>query len=37
MIAGLGWANCLRLVGWLAIGMVIYFGYSKSHSKLNKG
>jgi len=37
MILGLGWANHLRLVGWLAIGLVIYFGYSKAHSKLNKG
>jgi hypothetical protein len=27
-------ANWLRLVGWLVIGLVIYFGYSKSHSKL---
>jgi APA family basic amino acid/polyamine antiporter len=35
MIYGLGPANWLRLIGWLAIGMVIYFGYSKSHSKLN--
>jgi APA family basic amino acid/polyamine antiporter len=36
MIYGLGPANWARLIGWLAIGMVIYFGYSKSHSKLNK-
>jgi APA family basic amino acid/polyamine antiporter len=36
MIYGLGPANWLRLVGWLAIGLIIYFGYSKSHSKLNK-
>jgi APA family basic amino acid/polyamine antiporter len=37
MIYGLGPANWLRLIGWLAIGLVIYFGYSKSHSKLNTG
>ncbi|HET9839296.1 MAG TPA: amino acid permease, partial [Candidatus Angelobacter sp.] len=34
MIYGLGWTNWARLVGWLLIGMVIYFGYSRSHSKL---
>lgn len=34
MIYGLGWTNWLRLFAWLAIGMVIYFGYSKNHSKL---
>jgi basic amino acid/polyamine antiporter, APA family len=34
MIFGLGWTNWLRLFGWLAIGFIIYFGYSKSHSKL---
>ena len=27
MIYGLGWTNWLRLVGWLVIGLVIYFGY----------
>jgi len=37
MIYGLGPANWARLVGWLIIGLFIYFGYSKSHSKLNKG
>jgi APA family basic amino acid/polyamine antiporter len=37
MIYGLGPANWLRLVGWLVIGLFIYFGYSKQHSKLNKG
>jgi APA family basic amino acid/polyamine antiporter len=36
MIYGLGPANWMRLVGWLVIGLFIYFGYSKSHSKLNK-
>jgi APA family basic amino acid/polyamine antiporter len=35
MIFGLGWTNWLRLLAWLAIGLVFYFGYGKSHSKLN--
>ncbi len=34
MIYGLGWTNWLRLFGWLAIGFVIYFGYSKNKSHL---
>lgn len=36
MIYGLGEANWLRLAAWLAIGFVIYFGYSVKRSKLNK-
>jgi APA family basic amino acid/polyamine antiporter len=36
MILGLGWTNWLRLAGWLAVGMVIYFVYGIKHSKLNK-
>ena len=34
MIFGLGWTNWARLAGWLAIGFIIYFLYSKNHSKL---
>ena len=34
MMMGLGWTNWARLFGWLAIGFVIYFGYSKRNSKL---
>ena len=34
MIFGLGWLNWLRLAGWLAIGFVIYFAYSKQYSKV---
>jgi APA family basic amino acid/polyamine antiporter len=37
MIYGLGWTNWVRLIAWLAVGLVIYFGYSRSHSKLAKG
>jgi APA family basic amino acid/polyamine antiporter len=34
LMFGLGWSNWLRLFVWLAIGMVIYFGYSRKHSNL---
>ena len=34
MMAGLGWSNWLRLFVWLAIGLVIYFGYGRRHSHL---
>jgi basic amino acid/polyamine antiporter, APA family len=35
MMVGLGWTNWLRLIGWLALGFIIYFGYSRKNSKLN--
>ncbi len=34
MIFGLGWTNWVRLIGWLLIGFVIYFGYSRKNSKI---
>lgn len=34
MIAGLGWTNWARLGGWLALGLIIYFVYSRKNSKL---
>ena len=34
MIYGLGWTNWVRLAAWLLLGLVIYFGYSRRHSKL---
>ncbi|MBM3746484.1 MAG: amino acid permease [Acidobacteria bacterium] len=36
MMYSLGTDNWLRLGGWLAIGQVIYFAYSRHHSKLRK-
>ncbi len=34
MIYGLGWTNWMRLIVWLLIGLVIYFSYSRHHSKV---
>jgi basic amino acid/polyamine antiporter, APA family len=35
MMYGLGKGNWLRLVVWMAIGLAIYFGYSRSRSLVN--
>jgi APA family basic amino acid/polyamine antiporter len=34
MMVKLGWVNWARLFIWLAIGMVIYFTYSRKHSRV---
>jgi len=34
MIFGLGWPNWSRLIVWLIIGFIIYFGYSAKKSRL---
>jgi len=37
MMFGLGWTNWARLFVWLAVGLLIYFGYSQRHSRLRGG
>jgi basic amino acid/polyamine antiporter, APA family len=32
----LGIWNWIRLVGWLLIGLIVYFGYSRHHSRVQK-
>jgi APA family basic amino acid/polyamine antiporter len=34
MMYKLGWVNWARLIGWLIIGLIIYFSYSRHHSRL---
>ncbi len=36
LMYGLGESNWIRLIGWLAIGLVIYFSYSRKHSRLQR-
>jgi APA family basic amino acid/polyamine antiporter len=35
MIFGLGWPTWLRLIIWLAIGFIFYFGYGKKRSRIS--
>jgi APA family basic amino acid/polyamine antiporter len=37
LMFGLGLSNWARLFVWLAIGLCIYFGYSRYHSRLRTG
>jgi APA family basic amino acid/polyamine antiporter len=34
MIYGLGWTNWLRLIAWLALGLLIYAAYGRQHSRI---
>ncbi|HEY4282719.1 MAG TPA: amino acid permease C-terminal domain-containing protein, partial [Chthoniobacterales bacterium] len=34
MIFGLGYTNWMRLIGWLLVGLIIYFFYGRKHSRL---
>jgi APA family basic amino acid/polyamine antiporter len=34
LMLSLPWSTWLRLIAWLIVGMVIYFGYGRSHSRL---
>jgi APA family basic amino acid/polyamine antiporter len=36
LMYNLGWINWARLVIWLAIGLVVYFAYSRHHSRVRK-
>jgi len=36
MMSQLGWTNWMRFIVWIAVGLLIYFGYSYAHSKLAK-
>lgn len=37
MIFGLGWENWVRLIVWMALGVIIYLAYGQFHSKLRNG
>jgi APA family basic amino acid/polyamine antiporter len=36
MMIKLGWINWARLIIWLIIGLVVYFSYGKSHSRVQR-
>jgi APA family basic amino acid/polyamine antiporter len=35
MMYKLGWVNWARLIGWLVIGLFVYFGYGRHHSRVS--
>jgi APA family basic amino acid/polyamine antiporter len=36
MMYFLGWSNWLRLFVWMALGLIVYFKYSRKHSLFQK-
>jgi APA family basic amino acid/polyamine antiporter len=36
MMYFLGWTNWLRLFVWMALGLIVYFNYSRKHSLFQK-
>jgi APA family basic amino acid/polyamine antiporter len=36
MMYKLGWVNWARLIIWLVIGLFVYFGYSRHHSRVQQ-
>ena len=36
MMIKLGWLNWARLVVWLVIGLAVYFGYGRRHSRVQQ-
>ncbi len=37
LMHSLGRDNWIRLIAWLVLGMMVYFGYSRHHSKIGQG
>jgi APA family basic amino acid/polyamine antiporter len=35
MMYKLGWVNWARLIGWLVIGLFVYFFYGRHHSRVS--
>lgn len=35
LVAGLNWETWVRFLVWLVLGMILYFGYGRRHSRLN--